>query len=246
MDAAISQDPDGIVIGDFLPDVQDPGIEEAIAAGIPVVVVNSGERSAKALGAIAFVGLEDFLTGERTAEHMIATGVTNGLCLDHVPQNPATTKVCEGFVAVFDRAGLASSIFNLPMTDAGDPQAIAAALRGQLAADPDIDGVFTLGTAIAESAMQAIGDLGVTDSVALGSGNLSINVLNAIIDGDIAFAVDQQPYLQGYYGVLIAVHHVEYGLAPSEPIRTGPFIITSDNAQRVIEIQEATGVRGSG
>ena len=232
MEAAISQNPDGIVIGNFFPDVQDPGIQDAIDAGIPVVVINSGEPSAKALGAVAFVGQDETQAGLRAGERMIANGVTNGLCMDHVPQNPSTTRRCEGFVAAFDNAGLSSTVFNLPLTDSGDPQAIAAALRGQLSANPDINGVFTLGSGVAESAIQAIADLGVKDTVTLGTSDLSTNVLNSIVAGDLMFASDQQPYLQGYYGVLIAVQYAEYGLAPSEPVRTGPSLITAEKRRR--------------
>ena len=246
MEAAISQQPDGIVIGNFFPDVQGPGIQDAIDAGIPVVVANSGEQPGLALGAVAFVGAADFLTGEKTGDEMIANGVTSGLCMDHVPQNPATTRVCQGFEAAFDGAGLRGTTFNLPLTDVGDPQAIASALRGQLSANPDIDGVFTLGTAIAESAMQTVADLGVQDTVGIVAGNLSTNVMNAIADGDLLFALDQQPYLQGYYSVLIAVQFAEYGLAPTAPVRTGPSFVTSENVERAIRAQEEGGVRGSG
>ena len=245
MEAAISQSPDGIVVGNFFPDVQDPGIQDAIDAGIPVVIINSGEPSAEALGAVAFVGQDESQAGQRVGERMIANGSTNGLCMDHVPQNPSTTRRCEGFVAAFDNAGLSSTVFNLPLTDSGDPQAVAAALRGQLSANPDIDGVFTLGSGVAESAIQAIADLGVKDTVALGTSDLSTNVLNSIVAGDLMFASDQQPYLQGYYGVLIAVQFAEYGLAPSEPVRTGPSLVTAENVADVIRAQDAAGVRGA-
>ena len=246
MEAAISQSPDRIVVGDFFPDAQDPGIQDAIDAGIPVVVINSGEPSAKVLGAVAFVGQEEFRAGQRAGEYMIANGVTSSLCMDHVPQNPSTTRRCEGFVDAFDRAGLASAVFNLPLTDSGDPQAVAAALLGQLSAHPDVDGVFTLGSGVAESAIKAIADLGVKNSVALGTSDLSTNVLNAIVAGDLLFAGDQQPYLQGYYGVLIAVQFAECGLAPTEPVRTGPSMVTTGNVDAVIRAQEEAGVRGAG
>ena len=244
MEAAISQEPDGIVVGNFLPDVQEPGIQDAIAKGIAVVVISEPTEGAQ--GAVAFIGQDEVQAGQRAGERMIANGVTSGLCMDHVPQNPSTTRRCDGFVAAFDNAGLPSTVFNLPLTDAGDPQAISAALRGQLAANPDIDGVFTLGSGVAESAIQAIADLGVKDSVALGTSDLSTNVLNSIVAGDLMFASDQQPYLIGYYGVLIAVQFAEYGLAPSEPIRTGPSFITIDNVDAVIRAQQEAGVRGAG
>ena len=235
---------DAMVVGDFIPDAFDPLIEQAIDSGIPVVVVNSGEASAEALGAIAFVGQDETLTGLRSGEEMIKAGVTHALCMDHVPQNPSTTLRCEGFASAFEDAGLEVTIFNLPQTDQNNPQAIAQALQGQISANPGIDGVYTLGSGVAESAMQAIRDQGLADTVALATTDLSTNVLNAVKDGSILFAADQQPYMQGYYGVLIASQYLEYGLQPAAPIRTGPMFVTIDNVDAVLRAQEA-GVRGA-
>ena len=235
---------DAMVVGDFIPDAFDPIIKQAIDSGIPVVIVNSGEASAKELGAIAFVGQDESFTGLRSGEEMIAAGVTHGLCIDHVPENPSTTLRCEGFAAAFAAADLESTTFNLPSTDANNPQAIAQALQGQIASNPGIDGVYTLGSGVAESALQAIEDQGRSDSVALATTDLSTNVLNSIKDGGILFAADQQPYMQGYYGVLIASQYLEYGLQPGAPIRTGPMFVTADNVDAVLKAQEA-GVRGA-
>lgn len=235
---------DAMVVGDFIPDAFDPLIKQAIDSGIPVVIVNSGEASARELGAIAFVGQDESYTGLRSGEEMISAGVTHGLCIDHVPENPSTTLRCEGFSAAFAAAGLESRTFNLPQTDANNPQAIAQALQGQIASNPGIDGVYTLGSGVAESALQAIEDQGRSDSVALATTDLSTNVLNAIKEGSILFAADQQPYMQGYYGVLIASQYLEYGLQPGAPIRTGPMFVTADNVDAVLKAQEA-GVRGA-
>lgn len=236
---------DAMVVGDFIPDAFDPLIKQAIDSGIPVVIVNSGEASAKELGAIAFVGQDESFTGLRSGEEMVAAGVTHGLCLDHVPQNPSTTLRCEGFAAAFADAGLESTTFNLPQTDQNNPQAIAQALQGQIASNPGIDGIYTLGSFVAESALQAIADQGHSDSITLATTDLSTNVLNAIKDGEILFAADQQPYMQGYYGVLIASQYLEYGLQPGAPIRTGPMFVTVDNVDAVLKAQES-GVRGAG
>ena len=244
LEAAIAR-ADAMVVGNFIPDAFDPLIKQAIDSGIPVVIVNSGEASAKELGAIAFVGQDESFTGLRSGEEMVAAGVTHGLCLDHVPQNPSTTLRCEGFAAAFADAGLESTTFNLPQTDQNNPQAIAQALQGQIASNPGIDGIYTLGSFVAESALQAIADQGHSDSITLATTDLSTNVLNAIKDGKILFAADQQPYMQGYYGVLIASQYLEYGLQPGAPIRTGPMFVTVDNVDAVLKAQES-GVRGAG
>ena len=76
------------------------------------------------------------------------------------------------------------------------------------------------------------------------SGISDENVLNAINDGNMLFAIDQQQYLQGYLGVLIVTQFAQYGLLPGggNPILTGPGFVTQDNAAQVIELS-AEGIR---
>ena len=46
---------------------------------------------------------------------------------------------------------------------------------------------------------------------------------------EIAFAVDQQPYLQGYLPVVILTNLARYGVVPGNSINSGPGFVTKDN-----------------
>jgi simple sugar transport system substrate-binding protein len=74
--------------------------------------------------------------------------------------------------------------------------------------------------------------------------DLSENVLTAIDEGRVLFAIDQQQYLQGYLGVQVMTLFVQYGLVPGggEVIRTGPGFVTADTAAQVIDLS-AQGIR---
>jgi len=52
------------------------------------------------------------------------------------------------------------------------------------------------------------------------------------------FAIDQQPYLQGWLGVALMVKYLETGAVPGggDIVRTGPAFVTADNAEQVIEL----------
>ena len=87
-----------------------------------------------------------------------------------------------------------------------------------------------------EPALKAIRDLGVGELVALGTFDLSPVVLEAIRDGDVAFAVDQQQFLQGYLPVIYLAAYLRYGVLPAGDLPTGPGFVTAENAASVIEL----------
>ncbi|NJN36166.1 MAG: substrate-binding domain-containing protein, partial [Nitrospiraceae bacterium] len=61
---AISQNPDGIAVPDWVYESQDPAIQEAIAAGIKVILFNAGTiDKARELGAINYVGSDEYIAG---------------------------------------------------------------------------------------------------------------------------------------------------------------------------------------
>lgn len=243
IDIGITREPDAMVIGNFIPDAQNDGIARAVEAGITVVVINSGLDNWEELGAVSFIGEDPTLMGIAGAESMIAAGVMHGLCVDHVPGNPATTARCVGFEETMVEAGGAATIFNISYSDAGSPGQIMQAITGVLRSTDEIDGVFTLGTGIAESAMQAV-QSGFDREIKVGTTDVSLGVLEAVESGDMLFAIDQQPYIQAYYGVTIAAHKLQYDLQPIGQIRTGPLVIDASNVDIALEMAKL-GVRGA-
>ena len=243
IDIGITREPDAMVIGNFIPDAENEGIARAVAAGITVVIVNSGIDNWEELGAISFIGEDPTLMGTIGAQKMAEAGVSHGLCIDHVPGNPATTARCVGFEEAMVAAGREATIFNLPYSDAGSPGQVMQAITGVLRSNQDIDGVFTLGTGIAESAMQAT-DAGFERDILVGTTDISIGVLEAVKNGEMLFSIDQQPYLQAYYGVTIAAHSLKYDLRPIGQIQTGPFVVDASNVDITLETAKL-GVRGA-
>ncbi|WEH19909.1 sugar ABC transporter substrate-binding protein [Streptomyces sp. VNUA24] len=244
MQAAIAKKPDAIVVGNFFPEAQDPEIKSAIKAGIPVVVINSGQTNWKELGAISFVGIEPSLAGTKSGREQAARGVKKGLCVNTVPGNPALEQLCQGYTDAIKKGGGTASSLRVPYQNATNPTKVTQAIAGALRADKSIDGVFTTGAAVAENALTAANNAG--RKLTIGSGDLSTQVLKDIKAGKIQYAVDQQPYLQTYYGVLIAKQYVQYRLVPADGVLTGPQVIDKDNAADVLKINEQQkGIRGA-
>ena len=59
-------------------------------------------------------------------------------------------------------------------------------------------------------------------------------MLESIRDGKMAFAIDQQQYLQGYLPVVLLLNYIRYGVMPGANVLTGPGFVTKDNAAKVI------------
>jgi simple sugar transport system substrate-binding protein len=74
--------------------------------------------------------------------------------------------------------------------------------------------------------------------VQLATFDLSPEVLQAVSEKRMLFAVDQQPYLQGYLPVVMLAERARHLLFPAagELIPTGPDFVTSATADEVLEL----------
>lgn len=243
---AISRNPKMLLVGEFFPDGMDPLIKEATAAGIPVLIHNSGQTLWEQNGSIGFVGEDPYQMGYRAGEIQAEAGVTKGLCFNQVPGNPTVEARCTGYVDAMEEAGAETVYQTIGTGDATNPQAMMQAIKGTLQATADIDGIYTLNTEPAISALRAVEDLGRKGEVMIGTADLSNEVLLAIKAGDIAFAMDQQPYLQGFMSIQIADQYLDYGLHPIGHVKTGPLVIDASNVDKTLEVNNAhAGVRGA-
>ncbi|MEO0760502.1 MAG: sugar ABC transporter substrate-binding protein [Pseudomonadota bacterium] len=236
IDAAVNQEPDGIVVS--IPDSEALGasIRRAVEAGIPVISMNSGSDVAGELGALLHVGQSEFDAGVAAGKELAAMGGTKGLCINQEVGNVSLDLRCEGFAE-----GFGGDVTVLPTTNT--PAEIEAKVRAALDADEAIDTVLALGASTAgEPTVAAVKAMGLSGDVRVASFDLSANFLQAIVDGDAAFAIDQQQFLQGYLPVVFLAMHANYGLVPGGDVPSGPNLITQDKAAQVIDLS-AKGIR---
>jgi len=102
--------------------------------------------------------------------------------------------------------------------------------------------MLALGPTGADPALAALKESGRRQDITLPTFDLSPSVLQAINKGDLAFAVDQQQYLQGYLPLVFLTNYIQYGVIPSEVVLTGPACVTEDNAEQVIDLSKK-GIR---
>ncbi|WP_111431760.1 sugar ABC transporter substrate-binding protein [Rhodobacteraceae bacterium DSL-40] len=237
IDAAVNQEPDGLVVSIPDADALGPSIQRAVEAGIPVISMNSGSDVSKELGALLHVGQDERDAGEIAGQALAEMGGTKGICVNQEVGNVSLDLRCEGFIE-----GFGGNAVVLPTGN--DPSEVEAKVRAALEADQDIDTVLALGASTAGepsvAAVKAVGRGG--GDVKVASFDLSAGFLEAVDAGDAAFAIDQQQFLQGYLPVAFLALNAEYGLIPGGNVPSGPNLITADKAAQVIELS-AQGIR---
>ena len=233
IDAAVSDEVDGIVVSLANPDAMREPLAGAEEAGIPVITINSGENESASLGAITHVGQTETIAGQGAGEQLAEAGVTNTICVIHEPGNIGLEQRCEGATQ-----GLGGTVENLQV-DINDVAGAQTTIQSSLQADPSIDGVLALNPAIGVAAVDAVAGAGSEAQIA--TFDLSGDVVSAIEDGSILFAVDQQQYLQGYVPIVLLKLYLDNNniLGGGQPVLTGPGFVTEENAATVAELAEA-------
>ena len=212
-----------------------PPIKAAEAAGVPVFTINSGTGVYASTGSLGHVGEDASVAGVGVGKKFDSLGAKHVLCVIQERGNVDLENYCAGLKSAF--SGQYTSMYVNGTTDlTGSQQQIQA----ELASNPSIDAVFTLDAPIAPLAVAAAA--AINRKVTVGTWTLSAQVLQDIESGQIAFAEDQQPYLQGYLSVVIAVEYVKDGIRPSSAVLTGPNFVTKANAAQVVALS-AKGMR---
>ena len=242
IDAAVAKKPSGLVVSIPNPDALSTSIKAAVAAGIPVISMNSGSDVFRELGVLAHVGQTEFEAGFGAGERFKDAGVKNAVCFNQEVGNQALTLRCNGFFT-----GLTGSADGTVLTgNISDPADMQAKILAALQADDTIDGLLTLGPSVAEPALAAIEAAGKTGAVHLATFDLNPAALTAIKDGKMDFAIDQQQFIQGYLPIVMLVMYAETrNLATgngSGLVMTGPGFVTQDQAADVIALS-AKGLR---
>jgi len=232
IDNAVADGTGGLVVSMANPDGLEASIGAAVDAGIPVVTINSGIDDWQAFGAITHVGQSETIAGEAAGQQLSEAGLTNVICVIQEPGNVALEERCRAAASTFD-----GEMKNL-QTDNTDLAGSQATIESQLSADDSIDGILSLGGDMAGRAVAAVETSG--RDIQVGTFDVNADVAQLVQDGGLLFAIDQQPFVQGYLGVTGVYLKLINGndIGGGQPVYSGPAIITQDNAESVLEFAE--------
>jgi simple sugar transport system substrate-binding protein len=231
IDSAVTEKVDGIATSAPNPDAIRDSLKKATDAGIPIITLNSGAEDYKDLGAITHVGQTESIAGEGAGAKFKDAGAKKLLCVIHEQSNIGLNQRCDGA-----KKGFGGEVENLQVKGVNDIQTSLTEIQSKLQSDNAIDAVLTLNPDIAVAARDAVKGAG--SSAKLATFDLSGDVVQAIQDGEIEFAVDQQQYLQGYLPVVFLTLFDSNAntVGGGEPVLTGPGFVTKDNAETVAEL----------
>ena len=232
VDDAVATKPDGLVVSFPEPGLAN-AIRRAVKAGVPVITINSGSDSVHSLGVLAHVGQPESRAGLAAGRRLARAGVRRALCLNQQVGNVGLDERCDGLRRAMEAAGGTARVLGIDDQSAATPEQIAAAVTSGR-----IDGVL---------ATIATGGLLAVDAVAktrrhpkVAAFDLGPDTLRALEQGKLLFAVDQQPYLQGYLPVIMLANRARYGLLPAQGdvVATGANFVTRENATQALELSE--------
>ncbi|MDQ3095390.1 MAG: substrate-binding domain-containing protein, partial [Actinomycetota bacterium] len=154
IDTAVSKEVDGIVVSMAEPDGLEESIKAAVAAGIPVITINSGIEESKAFGAITHIGQSESIAGKAAGDEFNELGAKHLLCVIHEAGNVGLEQRCDGAKETFE-----GTVDNLQV-DGSDTAKSSEKITSSLQADDSVDGVLTLNGQVALGAAQAVEDAG--------------------------------------------------------------------------------------
>ncbi|MDQ0846161.1 sugar ABC transporter substrate-binding protein [Streptomyces sp. V1I6] len=232
VDSYISKKVDALIVTLAKPDAMKAVVAKARKAGIPVITVNSGSEQSKAYGALTHIGQDETIAGEAVGDELDARGKKKALCVLHEQGNVGHEQRCAGAKRTFG-----GDMQNLYVDGTNMPD-VQASIEAKLQADRSIDSVVTLGAPFADAAVQARKTAG--SKAEIDTFDLNPKVAKALQEGTLGFAVDQQPYLQGYQAVdLLWLYKYNADvLGGGRPVLTGPQIITEKDAAELEEFTE--------
>lgn len=227
----IDQDFDGIAVSLAKPEALTSSVEAAVAAGIPVVSVNSGADVWQKLGVLAHFGQEELGAGEAVGQRLAAEGRTHPICVIHEQGNVGHEARCQGIKNVVPGT-------ELLYVDGADMTQVESTVTAKLQSTPDADVIVGLGAPFALTIKKAADQVG--SAIEVVSFDLNGDVANAVKDGDISFAVDQQPYLQGYLAVeaIVLYHSGGFTMGGGQAVLTGPAMVDASNIDAVLTYAE--------
>ncbi|MFC9650479.1 MULTISPECIES: sugar ABC transporter substrate-binding protein [unclassified Streptomyces] len=215
---------DGLIVTLAKPDAMKAVVEKAVKAGIPVITVNSGAAESASFGALSHIGQDETIAGEAVGDELDKRGRKKALCVIHEQGNVGHEQRCAGAKKTFD-----GQLQNLYVDGTNMPD-VEASIEAKLQTDRSIDAVVTLGAPFADTAVKAKESAG--SEAEIDTFDLNAKVASSLTAGALGFAVDQQPYLQGYEAVdLLWLYRYNADvLGGGRPVLTGPQIITRKDA----------------
>jgi simple sugar transport system substrate-binding protein len=227
---AIDQRVDGIAVTLPTPDALAAVVRKAQRMHIPVIAFNAGFDAWKRLGIPMYIGQDEALAGRAAGQRLSAAGAKHVLCVIQFQGQVQLEARCVGV-----QQGLTSGRSEKIYVNGADMPSVRSTITAKLQEDPSIDYVVSLGAPIALTAVQAAKTAGSKAKIVTFDTNPQL--VHAIQDGSVLWAIDQQPYVQGYEAIDALWLNITNGdvIGGGQALLTGPSFIDSSNINAIVK-----------
>ncbi|WP_345609034.1 substrate-binding domain-containing protein [Pseudonocardia adelaidensis] len=224
---AIDSQVDGIAVTLAYVEQVGPAAKAAADRGIPTVAFNAGKDQYQQFGAKMYFGSDEDLAGQAAGQRLAQDGAQKAICVIQEQGHVALEARCAGVKKTFPN----TEVLYVQGTDMAS---VRSTIGAKLQEDPSITHIVTLGAPFALTALQSVADAGSKAKVA--TFDLNVDAAKAIQDGKIMFAIDQQPYVQGYMAVTSLWLNLSNGndIGGGGPVLTGPSFVDKSNIDQIV------------
>jgi len=240
---AVASQPDGIALVINDNDAWDKPVDDALAAGIPVIGINNDDTEGPAgNNRLAYIGQSERRAGYMLALEVFKTAQEAGFDFGsakigyaaEVPTAAYATVRLSGIQDAMDEFGITSEV---DIIDGGGIEMTTIEQRetAYLLANPDTNFMFGAGGIVTDRLSTALANAGFEPGdIYAGGFDAAPGTVQGLKDGYLIASIDQQQYLQGYHAVSTLYLLNEFGLTPN--IDTGGYLITADNLGLIEEL----------
>ncbi|MEX1124125.1 MAG: substrate-binding domain-containing protein [Acidimicrobiia bacterium] len=233
LQAATAAEPDAIGISYFTKG-QETAILDTLDLGIPIVLFNNNRFEAvdgdpatattdPRILTLPYVGQDETKSGEVLMTYLMPLlGEGKVVIVNNSPGATVLTMRADGVKRVLDANNVPYEDLDAEMDEVVNEQILSAYLE----ANPDVAGIIGLGNPSSNPAAKLVGELGL--DIIVGTFDVDTAAVEHIKAGTLTAALNQQPWLQGYYSVQNMYVKTVLGLQPVN-VDTGTQIVTIDN-----------------
>lgn len=233
---AIALKPAALIVQEYL-SASRPLVRQAVREGIAVFTIDTGLPWYEEDGALGFSGFSYPDLGESAGKEMLNLGAKNIVCVT-LGAEPNTEEECKAVEETAQAGGATVSRMNVNPSESENQRVVAQSFQGYLSSHDEVDGIYSTVGQLAAGIIEGVKDAGRSGEVQIGAANLFTDSLKAIEAGEMAFAVNLNGFLEGYYAVLMAHHYLKYNSLLYAPVLTGGQIVNKSNVGRFLEVNE--------
>jgi simple sugar transport system substrate-binding protein len=236
---AISAKADGIALAVVDKDAFKAPVDQALAAGIPVVSYNAdGAKDDPGTNRLSYIGQGLYDSGFQLGQRAIASGLASGDVVGFIA-TPGALNIqprIDGASDAIKQSGKPIK-FTAVGTNADVTKGLSI-IDAYAQGHPNLTGMLAVDAGSTQAVGQVVQKYKMRDKGLKVAGGFDLvpETLNAIKGGSLDYTIDQQPYLQGFLPVLyLYMYKLSGGLVFPSETNTGLLFVTKDNVDPYLQ-----------